>query len=204
MWRQRLLPSGHFIFAKPWLPDRCTFDRKKSLAGNKWLVLIKCKSNAECYCEHQCCFKECDVGILVKKGQMTCCEASLFPWICLWLWLWRWAPWTIAGQQRLESETSKLNSNCCQWSCASGDRLLTSQLSSSYVVKETYISPSTISAISSSLNFTSTQHCRIIPVWLMKQLLSSWDKSFLFIMLFALWLPWPYRLSAEFQVEGEL
>lgn len=38
----------------------------------------------------------------------------------------------------------------------------------------------------------------------MKQLLSSWDKSFLFIMLFALWLPWLYRLSAEFQVEGEL
>lgn len=29
MWRQRLSPSGHFIFANPWLPDKHAFNRKK-------------------------------------------------------------------------------------------------------------------------------------------------------------------------------
>lgn len=29
MWRQRLSPSGRLIFANPWLPDKCAFNRKK-------------------------------------------------------------------------------------------------------------------------------------------------------------------------------
>lgn len=68
MWRQRLSPSGRLIFANPWLPDKCAFNRKK-LGWQQ--VACTDKKVKECYCEQQCSSKERDVGILVKKVQMS-------------------------------------------------------------------------------------------------------------------------------------
>lgn len=108
-----------------------------------------------------------------------------------------WVCWTAAGQQLLELETNYkdkqqlLSLVLCFWRQAA----LCSALHIS-VGKEICINPDIISEIP-YLNLTSLQPCRLIPVWLMKQLLSSWNKSFIFVILFALWLPWSYRLSAE-------
>lgn len=97
-----------------------------------------------------------------------------------------WAWGTAAGQQPPEAdkELMRVNSNCWSWLGAQfyrGRRLL-------FILTDSEISP--------SLNFVSVRHHSLIPVWVTELLLSSWDKPFVFIVLFALWLPWICRLNA--------
>lgn len=189
-WSQRLLPSGNFIFANPWLPDKRAFNRKKL----GWQQVA-------------CTDKK------VKESAIVSASAALrrVMWEFWWKkgkWVWRrfcpidlafsagggWACWTAAGQQFLELETNYkakqhlLSLVLCFWRQCSA-------LHSS-VGKETCINTDIISKMP-SFNWTSLQPRRLIPVWLMKQLLSSWSKSFIFVTLFALCLRWTYRLSAE-------
>lgn len=102
MWRQRLSPSGCFILANPWLPDKRAFNRKK-LGWQQ--VACTDKKVKEWYCEHQCSSKECDVGILVGKGQMSEREV-LSLWFGIQCWQWMWTYCNGAGQLFLELETN--------------------------------------------------------------------------------------------------
>lgn len=113
-----------------------------------------------------------------KKKSRWCAEkACPLEW-----WLWGAA----AGQQPSEAdkEIMRINSNYWPWLDAqfcTGRRLV-------FILTNSEISP--------SLNFASVRPHSLIPVWVTELLLSSRDKPFVFIMLFALWLPWICRLTA--------